>query len=179
MDSRVVDIKRNRYDRWLVLKFDSIKNRQAYWKCLCDCGTKRVVRGTNLTTGVSKSCGCLQRELAAERIRRRPHLKGKDHPCWKGGCPNDNEHRYDKWITFLKEKGYDKCSECGYDKCFKAIDFHHIDPKLKTYKISKLLRYVFNEKNKKLLLDEISKCIVLCANCHRELHSKLEEQDGR
>lgn len=36
------------------------------WNCLCECGNKTIVTGCNLTNGVSKSCGCLQKELASK-----------------------------------------------------------------------------------------------------------------
>ena len=73
------------------------------------------------------------------------------------------------WLDFLKELGYDTCSKCGYNKSFKAIDFHHTDQKSKEFGIGDFLSQTFNENNKRLLLEEISKCIVLCANCHREI----------
>ena len=37
---------------------------RAYWKCQCDCGNFTVVRGTTLRSGVTKSCGCLQKQIA-------------------------------------------------------------------------------------------------------------------
>lgn len=39
-----------------------------YWKCICDCGNETVVSQTELQSGGTRSCGCLQRELAAERL---------------------------------------------------------------------------------------------------------------
>ena len=77
---------------------------------------------------------------------------------------------YNKWVNFLKELGYNKCSKCGYNKCFAALDFHHINGNSKENTISQLISCAFTEKRKQLLLKELDKCIVLCANCHRELH---------
>lgn len=37
---------------------------QAYWLCICDCGKSCTVRASNLTTGNTRSCGCLQRDVA-------------------------------------------------------------------------------------------------------------------
>jgi len=45
------------------------KSRASRWLCQCKCGTKRVITGTALRYGHTKSCGCLQRELAHERHR--------------------------------------------------------------------------------------------------------------
>lgn len=51
------------FNRWTVIKKSSlIKNRTYYWECLCSCGTKKLVAGTSLRTGVSKSCGCIKYE---------------------------------------------------------------------------------------------------------------------
>jgi predicted HNH restriction endonuclease len=57
-----------------------------------------------------------------------------------------------------------KCSICGYKKCNGALEFHHQREKEKM--ISILLKGNSREK----ILKEAKKCILLCANCHRELH---------
>lgn len=70
-----------------------------------------------------------------------------------------------KWS--LEYKG-NKCSICGYDKCIEALEFHHIDMSEKEFNLS--------DRNLKLdwqeIKRELDKCIVVCANCHRELHAK-------
>ena len=58
-----------------------------------------------------------------------------------------------------------QCKNCGYNKCLSALEFHH-NKEDKESDISTLLK---NESRQKLL-KEASKCILLCANCHRELH---------
>ena len=47
------------------------------WDCVCDCGTKKVCRGDHLLSGVTKSCGCLNRERAVEtgRMRGKANVK--------------------------------------------------------------------------------------------------------
>jgi len=60
-----------------------------------------------------------------------------------------------------------KCERCGYDKYIGALDFHHIDPSTKDSDISGKKQTASWEKVKK----ELDKCILLCANCHREEHS--------
>ncbi len=60
-----------------------------------------------------------------------------------------------------------KCSVCTYDTCISALEFHH-PQKNKEGNFSTLLK---NESRQKLL-KEAGKCILLCANCHRELHNK-------
>ncbi len=48
--------------------FPSASYGRRMWRCKCECGKKVTVHDTNLRTGRTKSCGCLQREL----VRKRP-----------------------------------------------------------------------------------------------------------
>lgn len=64
-----------------------------------------------------------------------------------------------------------KCEICGYDKCIDALEFHHKDPNEKEFGLSCGRTIKFEEKKK-----EADKCILVCSNCHRELHSKLNEE---
>lgn len=77
----------------------------------------------------------------------------------------ENRALIKKWAL---EYAGNKCSICGYDKCKEALDFHHLDSTQKE----------FNLSDRNLILDwtlikkELDKCILVCANCHREIHSK-------
>ena len=60
----LIDLK---FGKLTVLSFDSIRNRDSYWKCICDCGAETVVvRGSHLTSGHTTSCGCYQKKRAHE-----------------------------------------------------------------------------------------------------------------
>ena len=67
---------KQRYGRWTVISHAArretniTKNYQKYWRCRCDCGTERDVRRDGLYNGSSKSCGCLQREIAAKQAAK-------------------------------------------------------------------------------------------------------------
>lgn len=75
----------------------------------------------------------------------------------------------------LKEKAVEykggKCERCPYNKCIAALDFHHLDPKEKDFGIADNGHTRSWEKIKQ----ELDKCIMLCANCHREEHAKEHE----
>lgn len=60
------------------------------------------------------------------------------------------------------------CSMCGYNKCQRALHFHHIDPSNKSFMISR----EGSCRAWKRMLKEAEKCILLCANCHAEMHDK-------
>jgi len=59
-----------------------------------------------------------------------------------------------------------KCEFCGYNKSIKALEFHHKNPSEKEFNISKKGCTISIKKLKK----EAKKCLLLCANCHREQH---------
>ena len=61
-----------------------------------------------------------------------------------------------------------KCQKCGYDKNIAALEFHHINSDEKEFQLD--MRHLSNTSITKLK-EEVSKCELLCANCHRELHN--------
>ena len=67
-----------------------------------------------------------------------------------------------------------RCEKCGYDRCIDALEFHHMDPSRKDFSISSKGYTRSWEKVK----EELDKCMILCANCHRELHAKLAAFSG-
>ena len=72
-----------------------------------------------------------------------------------------------KKIQAVKDKG-GKCENCGYSKNLAALEFHHTNPSEKNFQID--LR-VFSNLSDERLENELSKCVLLCANCHREVHN--------
>ena len=64
-----------------------------------------------------------------------------------------------------------KCQICGYDKCQNALHFHHINPEEKKFTISDAgSRKSFTKEE---IDAEIKKCVLVCANCHAEIHAGL------
>lgn len=78
-----------------------------------------------------------------------------------------NKRRFYSKEKAIKYKG-SKCQKCGYDKCMRSMAFHHIDPKDKKFNISGNHTRSWNEVTK-----ELDKCILLCHNCHCELHDGI------
>ena len=62
-----------------------------------------------------------------------------------------------------------KCECCGYDKCVSALEFHHLDSSTKEFGIGQKGYTRSWDKNK----EELDKCILVCANCHIEIHCGL------
>jgi hypothetical protein len=63
-----------------------------------------------------------------------------------------------------------KCSICKYNKCLAALEFHHLNPYDKDEDLGSLTKQGKSFEN---LIEELDKCILVCANCHREIHSDL------
>ena len=63
-----------------------------------------------------------------------------------------------------------RCQICGYCKCNEALEFHHLESNGKEFGISDK---GYTRSWKKIVL-ELDKCILLCANCHREVHNGLQ-----
>jgi len=62
-----------------------------------------------------------------------------------------------------------KCVVCGYQKYAGALDFHHIDPKAKSFALSvKGLSYAWDAT-----LEEAKKCVLVCKNCHTEIEAGI------
>ena len=64
------------------------------------------------------------------------------------------------------------CAICGYNKCASALDFHHSGEKEFNIGVEA------GSKSLELTIKEMNKCIVLCANCHREIHAENREDKG-
>lgn len=84
-----------------------------------------------------------------------------------------------KYLENIKLKaikyGGGECQKCGYDKCWRALHFHHVDPSKKEFAIFESRSGFKKVRNWEKLKIEINKCILLCSNCHTELHAEDEK----
>ena len=62
------------------------------------------------------------------------------------------------------------CQACGYSKCQDSLELHHIDPTEKEFGIGAIRA---NPISWDKIVTELRKCILLCANCHREVHANI------
>jgi len=63
-----------------------------------------------------------------------------------------------------------RCQRCGYDRCIEALEFHHVGSSRKDLGISSKGYTRSWDK----VRAELDKCVLLCANCHRETHAILQ-----
>lgn len=64
----LIDLTEQKFHRWAVERLTEGSGKVKYWDCLCDCGERKSVFGSDLKRGGSKSCGCLTREVSAARL---------------------------------------------------------------------------------------------------------------
>ena len=87
-------------------------------------------------------------------------------------CTNQQTtERQSKFKSLCVEYKGGSCIVCGYNKYFGALDFHHVNPKEKEFRISAYKLNSISEEIKK----ELDKCILVCSNCHREIHGGVAE----
>ena len=121
-----LDIVGKRFGRLLVIEKSNVKIQRAQvWKCLCDCGVYVYVHTAALTTGHTKSCGCLQFDSV-----------------WKGGISkepycNDWTKEYKE---FIKNRDGNRCLNpyCN-SKNPADLTIHHIDYNKKNCKPNNLI----------------------------------------
>ena len=70
----------------------------------------------------------------------------------------------------IKHKG-GKCCIFGYSKCNSALDFHHREESNKSFGLAVRGLTRSWERTRK----ELNKCILVCANCHREIHEGITQ----
>jgi hypothetical protein len=124
------------------------------------CDTPIYVRPSRQIAHNCCSIGCRNKWFSKERS-----------PVWKGGVRDKQKTNMVAYERKRKYKKYaidllgGKCCICGYNKSISAIDFHHINPNEKTKTIKDI-----SAGSLEKVLTEAKKCVLLCANCHREHH---------
>jgi hypothetical protein len=89
--------------------------------------------------------------------------------------PSPGKRRKRAWVSY---KG-NRCLRCGYDRCIQALVFHHIDPALKRFSLSSGTDSALDSSKGIIgatteeIYEELDKSVLLCANCHAELHAGL------
>lgn len=89
-------------------------------------------------------------------------------------CLKCNTEKVAKVVNAKRERAYkefgSECMLCGYSKCRAALDWHHLDPTIKDVEPSKVFSRSWEN-----IVDELKKCVILCSNCHREVHAGVRK----
>jgi hypothetical protein len=80
----------------VIRRVDNINNRTT-WLCRCSCGTYKAITGHDLTSGKTKSCGCLRRKEAARRATKHGCSREPIYAVWiqmHQRCENPRNKNY-------------------------------------------------------------------------------------
>ena len=188
---KALDLTGKRFGSLVALNKEQSQNGHTYWKFKCDCGKEKVIQTVHVTKGLTKTCGCgimpindKAEEIVFQSQRICP-ICGKEFQAENFGqvrrkycfdCSPPGNSPVPKFKAMKKrivEMMGGQCEICGYNKCLDALEFHHKDPSKKDFQICCTGGCPSFER----LLEEAKKCQLLCANCHREEHWRLRQED--
>ena len=176
MGRKALDLTGQKFGKLTYLKpLKPNKHGSVLWLCECECGNMSEVTTGNRHNTKSCSLSCLMHSKSA--VARKTGL----WDCPKHGivkavkaaytcfeCPECRNTQKSQKRKDLKQLAVDflggECEKCGYDDCLASLDFHHIDSNEKDFNIARKAT-----KWSDIVL-EVQKCMLLCANCHREFH---------
>lgn len=117
------NLKGGRFGRLVCIKPHDKNNYGTIWECSCDCGKKVFVNASNLISGNTKSCGCLQKDKAREYYLKHgdcPHKKPtRLYRCWTDMKTRTNNTK----TTFAKNyinRGIKLCKQWEKYENFKS-----------------------------------------------------------
>lgn len=111
---RKKDLTGQRFGKLTVIKEAYTKNYQVYWECLCDCGNVCFVPTQRLTTGTTRSCGCIMKDIMGPKLY--VDITGKTSGFLTAIMPTElRSHRQVLWIC--------NCKKCGGETLVTTTDF--------------------------------------------------------
>lgn len=105
---------------------------------------------------VKRSAGVVRKFLKNIRSRNKTMTRSQSVVNWRKRVK----------LRLIEYKG-GKCKICGYDKCVAVLTFHHLEPLKKDFAISG------KSRSYEKLKEEVDKCLLVCSNCHIEIHQGL------
>ena len=135
------DLANKRIGKLVFVKLVEIRNRNAYWLVRCDCGGEKTVRANHVKTGLTTSCGCLQKankiklgKKLGKNIRTMPR-SARGYVIARGSNPEDYEisNEIDRVLGLTtkrkkqvkKAKMYVSCNYCGNDDKLRIERLRH------------------------------------------------------
>lgn len=128
-----IDLIRKRFGKLTVLSYAGVnQSKKSMWLCKCDCGNEKVIRGNDLQTGNTQSCGCIHSEQVAERNRQTAKkndnaiTKTRLYSIWRGMVKRCHNPSY-REFKYYGGRGIKVCDEWRkfknfYDDMFGTYD---------------------------------------------------------
>ena len=121
--------------------------------------------------GETRFCPRCQKDVETEKFHKRRGKENSSVYCKICTSEQTLDRQRKLKMKSVEYKG-GSCTRCGYNKYYGALEFHHLDPSEKDFNIGNCKSTSF-EKVKK----ELDKCILVCSNCHREIHHELKQKE--
>lgn len=150
--------------------FEAIKSTKKYCSNECTNAARRIryAETKKNKTLKEKQNNCKEKYcLICEKIFKPKTPSANQRSCCYECMPEGTQLKRGDFLAKIKFFRGGCCERCGYNKCIKALEFHHLDPSKKDFTISN------DHFRLKEAIEESKKCILLCANCHRELHDNI------
>lgn len=152
-------------------EFDAIKSTKKYCSIDCQNAARRQryhETKKEITPIEQRANNCKEKKcLICGKIFKPKTAAANQRTCCYDCMPDGIQLTRGEFLAKIKQLRGGQCEKCGYNTCIKALEFHHLDPSKKDFTIS-------NDHFKlKDAVEESKKCILICANCHRELHDNL------
>lgn len=116
LQNKYIDRTGEVYNYYTIISFDKRHKDQIFWNCQCKCGEIKSIPYNSLSSGNTKSCGCLQKELLKERMTTHGYTGSSEYSTWQhmvGRCNNP------------KEAGYEMYGEVGITVCNEWLKFEN------------------------------------------------------
>lgn len=154
----------NKFPNWMIING---KKRNLHTRKYCTIcspfGKHNTKKIHEKTVDIGDSCVCLSCDRKYKYDSKKGHTTKHCNSC------NVQRARGKVKDRAVEYKG-GKCEICGYRKCTASLCFHHTDPSQKDFTIGD--RYFLGwSKIKK----ELDKCILVCQNCHHEIHANVHK----
>ena len=124
--TKLVDLTGQKFGRLTVVKRTENKGEKPCWLCKCECGNEKVVRGSDLKSGNTVSCGCLRSEKNSEKMKQLNEEKWQDENFRKMKSEKMSKMAKEKWQdeNFRKmksEKSSETMKKQWQDEDFKKM----------------------------------------------------------
>ena len=136
-------------------------------RCKVDKPINEFHKDKRSKTGHQSRCGPCIREVRGRHITPEHKRKRKN----VNQLPTDGITLKDKLQWIIDSKTGKPCQHCGCQPHSSALDYHHLNESEKLFSLSQIRRFRTGEITLQSIKEEMKKCILLCANCHRMLHA--------
>jgi len=128
-------------------------------KCSKEKPIEEFVKSSSKKKGYIRKCKqCARKESIEYRVK---------HPNkWKKYEKSVKDKKKETHNRFIEYRKTLKCVDCGINEWY-LLEFHHLDPSQKDIIVSRMCRNGYSWER---IMNEVSKCIPLCCNCHRRRH---------